>query len=259
MLIAVKRPAIVTVVVGLALAGCSSSGDLQTLFDGKRGDIEVGSAVEAAIRERIAVAQPRLDAVEKEPGFLKWKTWTMPTGSMEDTILIGDAILASRFETLTLNVENGDLLVFEYPIDREEQFIKRVIGIPGDRLRLVDKQLFRNGEKVEEAYAVHKTAYTIDYRDNFPAAPDPQAYPPADEMLEKYVEGDELLVPEGHFFMMGDNRDLSLDSRYWGYLPQALIIGRVEAIYWSADTPSSLFGEEVKSTPRLERVGVMPR
>lgn len=252
--------AVVTTVLRLATTGCSSSFVLQALVWSKRIGVDVDPSVDAAISERVALARNRMDAVKTHPGFIGWGQFSIPSGNMEDTLLIGDENLVAMFEPLMLVVERGDIVVFEYPIDGQETFVKRVVGIPGDRLRIADKHLFRNGEKVVEPYVRHKTAYTIDYRDNFPAAPDSLALPPAHEMLEKYVEGDELLVPDGHYFVLGDSRDLSLDSRYWGYLPEALIRGRVEVVYWSEDAPFELFQEPgFEPRGRLDRVGIMPR
>ncbi|MBI1358110.1 MAG: signal peptidase I [Acidobacteria bacterium] len=193
------------------------------------------------------------------------QAFVIPTGSMEDSLLIGDHLLVDKLSyapsdavgSMLLPYEEpqrGDVIVFRYPIDLSQTFVKRVIGVPGDRLRIVDKQVFLNGKQIEEPYVVHKTDYTLDYRDNFPAAPDPQVYPPAHEMLRKHVENGELVVPDGNFFALGDNRDLSLDSRYWGFVPRENIIGKPLIVYWSYDAPTSHLEDSSVSVAHLQDV-----
>jgi signal peptidase I len=122
-----------------------------------------------------------------------------------------------------------------YPINRKDTFIKRVVGIPGDRVRIVGKQLFINGSPVSEPYAVHKTSYTDSYRDNFPSEANVPLYPPATEMLANNVVNGEVVVPPNHYFVLGDNRDSSLDSRYWGFIDRSDIIGTPDFVYYSAE------------------------
>jgi signal peptidase I len=109
-----------------------------------------------------------------------------------------------------------------------------VIGVAGDRIHLQNKQVYLNGHLLNEPYVVHKLDYLDSYRDNFPSAePNTPIYPPAQQMLEHNVVSGDVVVPPGYYFAMGDNRDQSLDSRYWGFVPRANIIGKPLVIYWS--------------------------
>jgi signal peptidase I len=177
------------------------------------------------------------------------QSFVVPTGSMEDTVLIGDHLIVdklayappgpvSRFLLPYTPVKRGDIIVFKYPLDVRENYVKRVIGLPGDRIRIENKKLILNGREVREPYAVHKSSYLLDYRDHFPAAPNTPLPPEALTMLEEQVREDELIVPPDHYFAMGDNRDNSLDSRYWGFVPRANIMGKPVFIYWSYDAPT---------------------
>lgn len=178
------------------------------------------------------------------------QAFVIPTGSMEDSLLIGDHLLVDKLAYAPadpvggallpyLNVERGDVIVFRYPIDLAQTFVKRVIGVPGDRIRIVDKKLWLNGKPMDEPYVVHKSDYIDQYRDNFPAPPNAQVYPPALEMLRSHVQNGELVVPDGMYFALGDNRDHSLDSRYWGFVPRENIIGKPLIVYWSYDAPTA--------------------
>ena len=111
--------------------------------------------------------------------------------------------------------------------------------MPGDRIRLSDKQLIRNGEPIEEPYVLHKTSYTDDYRDNFPVGKTEfhRSYERASLMLDNHMVDGEIVVPPDSFFVLGDNRDQSLDSRYWGFVPEENVIGRPVMVYWSYDPP----------------------
>lgn len=180
------------------------------------------------------------------------RAFVIPTGAMEPTIMIGDRIFVEDVDRSAPNIRRGEIVIFVYPIDQTKMFIKRIIGVPGDRIKIHDKKLFLNGRAADEPYVVHKTEYIDNYRDNFPARPIVQVYEPALEMLEENVEGDELVVPEGMYFVMGDNRDLSLDSRYWGFLPEELIFGRPWRIYYSHDADEEGEPGEV----RWDRIGM---
>lgn len=177
------------------------------------------------------------------------QAFVIPTGSMEDTLLIGDHLLVdklayaptgpvSKYLLPFEDVKRGDIIVFRYPIDIKQTFVKRVVGVPGDRIRLENKQVYVNGVKLNEPYKYNKTAYIDSYRDNFPSEPNAQIYPPAEEMLKNNVKNGEVVVPPGHYFAMGDNRDSSLDSRYWGFVPRDNIIGKPLIVYWSYDAPT---------------------
>lgn len=177
------------------------------------------------------------------------QAFVIPTGSMEDTLLIGDHLLVdklayappgpiSKYLLPYTPVRRGDIIVFRYPMDVTQTYVKRVIGIPGDRIRIENKQLYRNGQRVEEPYAYHKTDYFDSYRDNFPSIPNTPISDAAQEMLEKHVVNGEVVVPPNCYFAMGDNRDSSFDSRYWGFVPAENIIGKPLIIYWSYDAPT---------------------
>ncbi|MDQ6708778.1 MAG: signal peptidase I [Acidobacteriota bacterium] len=177
------------------------------------------------------------------------QAFVIPTGSMEDTLLVGDHLLVDKLAYAPAgpvskhvlpyeDVKRGDIIVFRYPIDIRQTFVKRCMGVPGDRLRVQNKKLFLNGKMLNEPYVVHKTEYIDSYRDNFPGDPNVPLYPPAQVMLEKDVQNGEVVVPPDHYFAMGDNRDSSLDSRYWGFVPRENIIGKPLVIYWSYDAPT---------------------
>ncbi len=131
-------------------------------------------------------------------------------------------------------VHRGDIVVFNYPVNPEQHFVKRVIGLPGDRVRLINKRVLVNGIQLKEPY-VHFIRPADDlFRDSFPRLDvAPGETPEWWLQLRKLVEDGQLIVPEGHYFVMGDNRDNSSDSRYWGFVPQANIVGRPLVIYWS--------------------------
>jgi len=190
------------------------------------------------------------------------QAFVIPTGSMEDTLLIGDHLLVdklayappgpvSKYLLPYQEVKRGDIIVFRYPVDIRQTFVKRVMGLPGDRLRLLNKQLYLNGRKLEEPYVYHKTSYIDSYRDNFPGEPNVHVSEAAQEMLGKHVKNGELVVPPNSYFAMGDNRDSSLDSRYWGFVPRENIIGKPLIIYWSYDAPTEALAN---STPGLDHI-----
>jgi signal peptidase I len=175
------------------------------------------------------------------------QAFVIPTGSMEDTLLIGDHLLVdklaysapgpiSKYVMPYEEPKHGDIIVFRYPGDITQTFVKRVIGVPGDHLKMVHRTVYRNGVPLNEPYTYHKFPYD-ESRDNFPGAPSPfgeglQAQLQR-EMLEHNVVNGEVVVPPNSFFAMGDNRDNSLDSRYWGFVPRDNIIGKPLLIYWS--------------------------
>ena len=177
------------------------------------------------------------------------QAFVIPTGSMEDSLLVGDHLLVDKLAYAPggrisshllpyLEVKRGDIIVFRYPVDIRQTFVKRAIGVPGDRIRVVNKKLFLNGSFPDEPYVVHKTEYLDSYRDNFPSEPNSHVAPAAMDMLLNHVVNGEVVVPPGYVFAMGDNRDSSLDSRYWGFVPRENIIGKPVVIYWSYDAPT---------------------
>ena len=153
-----------------------------------------------------------------------------------------------------LDVQRGDIIVFRYPINPAETFVKRVIGVPGDRIRIVNKKVWLNGSPQDEPYVVYKSEYVDSYRDNFPAPPNTQVYDQALSMLRDRVENGELVVPQDSYFALGDNRDHSLDSRYWGFVPRENIIGKPLIIYWSYDAPTEHLEDSSISVAHLQDV-----
>jgi signal peptidase I len=175
------------------------------------------------------------------------QAFQIPSESMENTLLVGDYLLVNKlvyggggfFDFLMpyQKIKRGDIIVFHYPVDPTQHFVKRVIGLPGDRLRMVNKTVFINGKPLNEPYVDPQLLQPPNnmFRDNFPRTDIPAIGLEGKWWLEmrKLVEDGELIIPEGHYFVMGDNRDNSQDSRYWGFVPRANIVGRPLVIYWS--------------------------
>jgi signal peptidase I len=190
------------------------------------------------------------------------QAFVIPTGSMEDTLLIGDHLLVdklafapsgpvSKYILPYREPKRGDIIVFRYPVDIKQTFVKRAIGVPGDRIRLIDKRLILNGHAVDEPYVYHKTEYIDSYRDNFPSDPNVHVSESAIDMLTNHMKNGEIIVPPGTVFAMGDNRDSSLDSRYWGFVPRENIIGKPLVIYWSYDAPTDALSDPSISVPHI--------
>jgi signal peptidase I len=155
--------------------------------------------------------------------------YEIPSGSMKPTLLVGDRILVSKFiygikipyfrKTIIsiTNPKRGDVVVFIYPVDRSKDFIKRVVGLAGDTLEIKNKKIFINGKEYNDSYGVYRDSIiyrqTTNSRDNFGP----------------------VTVPEGSIFVMGDNRDDSFDSRFWGFVNLQDVEGKAFIIYWSWD------------------------
>ena len=151
------------------------------------------------------------------------QAFKIPSGSMEPTLLVGDHILVNKFlygikipyvQSTLIPIgdpERGDIIVFIYPEDKSKDYIKRVIGLPGDRIQIHGKQIFVNGVVFEDKYGHYDERVGNSSR-------------PLDGKWE---------VPKGHYFVMGDNRDHSADSRFWGFVPSPNIKGKAFIIYWS--------------------------
>ncbi|MGK2945751.1 MAG: signal peptidase I [Desulfuromonadales bacterium] len=174
------------------------------------------------------------------------QAFKIPSGSMEDTLLIGDHLLVNKFiyglqvpfsDEPTLSIqdpERGDIIVFEFPEDKgksyfqRRDFIKRIIGVPGDKIEIRSKNVYINGERYLTPEAVYKDGtLTAGPRDNMP----------------------EVIVPEDNYFVMGDNRDRSYDSRFWGFVDRSVIKGKAFIKYWSWDSENF--------RPRWSRIGRM--
>ncbi|HTS56022.1 MAG TPA: signal peptidase I [Terriglobales bacterium] len=181
------------------------------------------------------------------------QAFEIPSSSMENTLLIGDHVFVNREQfappTRWLgpilpyrDVHRQDIVVFLSPAEPGLYVVKRIIGAPGDRIHLQDGVVYRNGEKLDEPYVIHQAGgenYNP-YRDNFPSVL-PSEYsnvvPEWQSSMKQYIQGDDLVVPPDRYFAMGDNRDVSYDSRYWGFIPRENVIGRPMFIYWSFLTP----------------------
>jgi len=178
------------------------------------------------------------------------QAYVVPTASMEGAVLVGDHMLVDRMVYANSgawgarlfpyrDVERGDIVVFHYPEDVRQTYVKRVIGIPGDRIHMENKQVVRNGLRLREPYTQHIDPMFDAYRDNFPQAPQFSTTPRGRDMLANHVRGGELVVPPGTLFVMGDNRENSADSRYWGLVPRDYVVGKPLLVYWSYDAPTA--------------------
>lgn len=184
------------------------------------------------------------------------QAFEIPSSSMEDTLLIGDHVFVNReqFAPRTnwiglllpyRNVRRGDIVVFLSPAEPGLYVVKRIMGIPGDRIHLRDGVVYRNGEKLDEPYVRHKGRDSYNpYRDNFPAVAPSDFYTVVPEWqltMKNHIQGDDIVVPPDSYFAMGDNRDVSYDSRFWGFIPKENLIGRPMFIYWSFETPPNQY------------------
>lgn len=185
------------------------------------------------------------------------QAFEIPSSSMEDTLLIGDHVFVNREQLAAptrwlgpllpyREIRRGDIVVFLSPEEPGLFVVKRIIGVPGDRIHLRDGDVYRNGQKLVEPWVQHKQLKdkerdSIPYRDNFPALPPSEGWgvTSADwiNTMQSYVQGEDIVVPKDGYFGMGDNRDVSKDSRYWGFIPRKNVIGRPMFIYWSFTTP----------------------
>jgi signal peptidase I len=194
------------------------------------------------------------------------QAFEIPSASMVKTLLIGDHVFVNRvqFSPRTSwvgplvpysQIHHGDIVVFLSvdPRTPELYIVKRIIGLPGDRIHLRDGVVYRNGQKLDEPYVIHSDqssdSYNPDrpYRDNFPAVPPGDQSNVIDEwklVMPDHIDNGDIVVPPDSYFGMGDNRDVSLDSRYWGFIPRENVIGRPMFIYWSFETPEDQYQQK---------------
>jgi signal peptidase I len=183
------------------------------------------------------------------------QAFEIPSSSMENTLLIGDHVFVNRVQFAPRSswlgpllpyrdIRRGDIVVFLHPDPAQAGMyvVKRIMGIPGDHIHLRNGVVYRNGEELkEDKYVKHQEPFSFSpYRDSFPAVPPSEAYnvaPYWEEDLPTHIQNGDLVVPPDHYFAMGDNRDVSLDSRFWGFIPKENVIGRPMFIYWSFETP----------------------
>src|SRR5580704_10068703 len=172
------------------------------------------------------------------------QAFKIPTGSMENNLLIGDHLLVNKFvfapslspiERWLLpigRIKRGDVLVFKYPVEPDRDFIKRVIGLPGETLEVREKKVYVNGKPLDEPYAHYLQPVS---------APSEFHEITSFDVRDRYGP---VTVPPNHFFVMGDNRDNSQDSRYWGFLPRENIKGKALLIYWSYEAERGDYQDE---------------
>ena len=174
----------------------------------------------------------------------------IPSESMEHTLLVGDFLLMNRSALAPAGiwkrilpyapVERGEIVTFHAPMDSREYLVKRVIGLPGDRLRIDKGKVTINGQTLAEPYATFEPGEANAFLDHFPTQTytDPRVEPDWWKRLQQDTQDGELVIPAGDYFMMGDNRNHSLDSRYWGFVKRSQIIARPLVIYFSLVRPS---------------------
>jgi signal peptidase I len=185
------------------------------------------------------------------------QAFEIPSSSMENTLLIGDHVFVNREQfappTRWLGpvlpyrtVHDEDIVVFLHPAEPGLYVVKRIIGVPGDHIHLRNGAVYRNGQKLDEPYVIHQEGNDNinPYRDDFPAVPASEfnnVIPEWQLTMRQYIQGDDIVVPPDRYFAMGDNRDVSYDSRYWGFVPRENLIGRPLFIYWSFETPADQY------------------
>ena len=196
-----------------------------------------------------------------------FQPFRIPSASMEPTLLVGDFLLVDKqitpdpFLLPPSALHRGDVIVFHDPIDRTQHLVKRIVGVPGDHIRLRAGRVILNGQPLDEPYAVYRGAGRNQYRDNFPNATMPDSDVDANWWirLRDLVNHGDLVIPPDNYFVLGDNRNDSLDSRFWGFVPRSAIVGRPFLIYLSLrlrdNDPSSEsspgFSPTATTTPSL--------
>jgi signal peptidase I len=177
----------------------------------------------------------------------------IPSASMEPTLKVGDFLLVDKQSFSPsgwmdkvlppTRVERGDLVVFHYPVEPALHMVKRVVGVPGDRLRLREGRVLVNGRLLDEPYAFYSPSLSNGFRDDFPSLL--EADPSVDLKwwieLRRSVRDSDVVVPAGEYFVLGDNRNDSEDSRYWGFVPRNAIVGRPLLVYFTL--PPAVEGE----------------
>jgi signal peptidase I len=184
----------------------------------------------------------------------------IPSESMERTLLVGDFLLSNKQTYARAGLlgrwflpyrspARGDVVVFRHPYP--PMLVKRVVGLPGDRLRIVNGQVFINGVALREPYAAFEPAPPNPARDNFPSEiyAGPQVDPEWWRQMQSLTHNGELTVPADQYFVLGDNRNHSSDSRYWGFVPRDAMVGRPLFIYFSLDRPSTTDVEQIAQEP----------
>ena len=233
-------------------AAVETATDVEPVVDPPRADAETAtqSAVEPAKPRGegwVATVQSLMVTVTIAVFVITFivQAFEIPSPSMEKTLLIGDYLLVDKTHYGPAgpwhwllpysNVQRGDIVVFHYPRDPKQHFVKRVIGLPGDRIRLRHKRVYVNGTAIAEPFAMYNDRSEDAFRDEFPNGNRLQAGIDSSWylQLDRLVEDGQLIVPADHYCVMGDNRDDSSDSRYWGFVPRENVVGRPLLIYFS--------------------------
>jgi signal peptidase I len=196
------------------------------------------------------------------------QAYNIPSGSMKPTLLVGDFILVNKLVYRFSEPRRGDIVVFKYPIDPNIDFIKRIIALPGEEVEVRNNQVFINGKPlplIEVGRGEENGVRKVIYEEVLPEGIKHKVQFYEDFPFSKRDFGP-VVVPPNHYFVMGDNRDNSEDSRYWGFLPRENIVGKAFVIYFSGDVPPlqttdvSIF-TGIKQlilailNPRFERIG----
>ena len=174
------------------------------------------SPVLQVLRQKF-IADHLRDAVETH-----WRSFRVPNQGMNPTLLPGDHFSIKKTAYQQAEPKRGDIIAFRYPKDETKIFIKRVVGLPQDRIEVRDKQLYVNGERLTESYVQHIDSNVLTL-----------AQAPRDNLAP-------VVVPPNAYFVMGDNRDSSLDSRFWGAVSKDLVLGKAMFIYWSIDPSTNV-------------------
>ncbi|HKD80420.1 MAG TPA: signal peptidase I [Candidatus Angelobacter sp.] len=188
------------------------------------------------------------------------QAFEIPSGSMENTLLVGDHVFVDRLTPMAKGgilgwimpyrqIQRGDIVVFLHPREPGMYVVKRVMGIPGDRIHLQNGVVYRNGEPLNEPYLLRQGTPS-EFREDFPRGTYDGNYADWPMEMLAHVRNGELVVPPDSYFGMGDHRDVSLDSRYWGFIPRDHVVGRPLFIYWSFVTPDNEY-ERRDMTDRL--------
>ena len=186
--------------------------------------------------------------------FAAFSTYQVSTAGMDNTLRTGENLLVSR----TSSFERGDLILFRDPQNKDRKLVSRIIGVKGDHVQIISKELVLNGKLVDEPYASHRTNFIDRFRDNFPHEPGIHVLPGLIKMLVQNVVNGEVIVPANSYFVLGDNRDYSIDSRLWGLVPQKAVLGKPIFIY-DGETPDRDYKRilSFQSSP-AESVGYIP-
>jgi signal peptidase I len=267
----------------------AKSGQIQTQSEVLTADVEPGSpsAPDSSLQfsaPSSTVTHPKTGIIPALQSLLQLiviaifiitfcvQPFRIPSESMESTLLVGDFLLVNKQVAspgadgsasllASTAIHRGDIIVFHDPVDSTLHLIKRVIGLPGDHLRLHTGQVLINGHALSEPYAIYRPSPPDNFRDNFPRlqSADPEIDSHWWIRMRSLIDNGELIIPTGNYFVMGDNRNDSDDSRYWGFVPREAIVGKPLLIYFSLqqDSPddASILTPEAIAEQRRRHAG----